>query len=762
MSISSKKLQFQLISSNCTCLPTDRVQDILFKFDETKGRPIIVLSKYGNLYGLLSSGDIRRFLSKGIEKYQKALVQEICNKNPVFVKNSESNTVIKRLLSENITIVPVLDKNNAVISFAYNDFPSLKIGAQTISINRNYIYLIAEIGVNHNGSIEEAKYLIDNANESGFDAIKLQIRSEETYSSDPFEGKDLSVQYIENEIKRTELDLDTYVEIMNYIKSTNLDLICTPFDEIALDFILENNVDGLKIASCDLTNDPLIIKASQANLPIILSTGMSTESEILHANGLLDRTTNYAFLHCNSTYPAPPEDINLAYINRLRDLTNCVTGYSSHDGNFYIPLTSIGFGSRIIECHITRDRNQKGTDHLASLPIKELNNFVHTVRLISQAIGDDLPRCPSQGELMNRVALGKSLCFAESLSKGEILTEKDLILRSPSIGFKYSQISEVVGKKINQNVIEGQTLMPDYIIEKPRVSSSFPNFKSSNLIPGIPVRYHDVNFFNSIFDLPLYEFHMSSNDLTLEPSLFLNNEIFNAKKLIVHSVEQYDDGFIIDFASDSKDHQLESIKRINILIDHVNKMRGFFLNQNCIPIIVNCGGHTQHNPLSEERALEKTKHMAKTMQKIQSDHSYVQLLAQTMPPFPWHQGGRSFHNCLTTMDSILKYVECSGMKICLDISHTALAANYFGFDFNHAIEHLLDFAEHLHIADASKHNQEGQQIGEGILDFDKFFSDVLDKENTFTFIPEVWQGHLNMGDGFITALEFINNHIKND
>ena len=148
------------------------------------------------------------------------------------------------------------------------------------------------------------------------------------------------------------------------------------------------------------------------------------------------------------------------------------------------------------------------------------------------------------------------------------------------------------------------------------------------------------------------------------------------------------------------------------------------------------------------------------MKKLQAKYSFIQLLAQTMPPFPWHKGGRSFHNCLTTKESILKYIEITKMNICLDISHTALSANYYQFDIYEAISELLRYTAHLHIADASKNNQEGQQIGDGSLDFHRILKIYTASKKTYSFIPEIWQGHLNQGEGFHKALRFLEENLK--
>ena len=264
--------------------------------------------------------------------------------------------------------------------------------------------MIAEIGVNHNGKVEEAIDLINNISDAGFDAVKMQFRSSETYSNIKMNNDiDLGTEYILSELKRVELKSVQEKKIIEHIKTTNLDFIGTPFDNKSLERLLTYKPDAIKIASCDMTNNILIENCAKNNLPIIISTGMSNETEIIRTNQILeDLNVNRCFLHCNSTYPTPIEDVNLSYINRLRLITKCIIGYSSHDGNQLIPLASIASGAKIVELHVTRDKNAKGTDHIASITLDETNAFVESARKISLANGSERPRSPSQGELMNK------------------------------------------------------------------------------------------------------------------------------------------------------------------------------------------------------------------------------------------------------------------------------------------------------------------------------------------------------------------------
>ena len=222
----------------------------------------------------------------------------------------------------------------------------------------------------------------------------------------------MGTQYILSELKRTKLSLEEISKCSKFANDAGMDFIITPFDEIALRQILDKkiNLSAIKIASCDLTNLSLIDHCSKTNLPLIISTGMSYEREIINTSKYLnEKMIEHAFLHCNSTYPAPIEDTNLKYIERLSQITKTVVGFSSHEGNINIPLSSIAYGAKIIEFHITRSSDSLGTDHRASIEVKFLEELVKAVKNDFKASGKSDPREPTQGELSNRLSLGKVL-----------------------------------------------------------------------------------------------------------------------------------------------------------------------------------------------------------------------------------------------------------------------------------------------------------------------------------------------------------------
>jgi len=194
------------------------------------------------------------------------------------------------------------------------------------------------------------------------------------------------------------------------------------------------NVAMYKVASADLTNLPLIAELVKTNKPLILSTGMSTQEEVEETvNYLNSKSASFALLHCNSTYPAPFHDINLNWLSKLREIHSLV-GYSGHERGIAVSLAAVALGARIIERHFTLNRNMEGPDHAASLEFEDFRRMVEGVRQIELALGHGESRTLSQGEMINRENLSKSLVASRKILAGEIITESDISVKSPGQG----------------------------------------------------------------------------------------------------------------------------------------------------------------------------------------------------------------------------------------------------------------------------------------------------------------------------------------
>ncbi len=744
------------------------IRDAIPLFGNNFGLPLIVINNNEEFVGTLSNGDIRIFLTNSKNNVEDSIKGAYCRKSKFCFDNFDKS-IFEHFLSErNIKILPILNKYKKLKAVAYYEKIYFSIRNKIINNDNNNIYLIAEIGVNHNGNLKEAIDLIDNIYDAGFDAVKMQFRSSDTYSNSKFDNDiDLSTEYILSELKRIDLTYKEEENIVNYIKKKDLGFIGTPFDKKSLQRLLTYKPDALKIASCDLTNNLLIESCSKENLPILLSTGMSNETEIIRTNQFLEElNVNRCFLHCNSTYPTPLEDVNLSYINRLQKITDCIIGYSSHDGDQLIPLASIASGAKIIEVHVTKDKNAQGTDHLASLSVDETKLFVDSARKIGISNGSSNPRIPSQGELMNKIPLGKSLSYSDDFKKGhQINCAEDFLACSPGDGIpisKYREFDNLIlqcdVKKLNK-VIESH--YPGEIDEK----SSFLTDLAHEILKeykwGIPVRYRDINILNDIFNPPLLEIHLSSKDLNFDIKK-LSKSKFKNKELVVHAIEQYHDGFILDLASEDEELNNLSLKRFDDLSCHCDSLMNHLGITKPIKIVLNCGGFTKNNFCDDDTYKKKKKILYKNLNFLKEKYKSLKILPQTMPPFPWHQGGQAYHNLLRSPDEIKELYEETNLFICFDFSHTYMETNHLNIPFNDSFLEIIKYTDHLHLSDSSSSSSEGLNIDDGNIDFEFTLRKIFEyhKKEKMTFIPEVWQGHINNGEGFKISLERIARHLS--
>ena len=256
-------------------------------------------------------------------------------------------------------------------------------------------YIIGEIGINHQGDINIAKRLIDIAAASGCDAVKFQKRNPdicvpEEQKSKPRKWQGQDMTYLEYKYK-IEFGKKEYDEIDRYCKQQGIAWSASPWDLDSLDFLMQYDLPFIKLPSAMLTNDKLLEACKKTNKKTIISTGMSTLEEIKHAVNILDgheRKHLYAILHCNSTYPAPLDELNLSAIQTLKTKFQCEVGYSGHEFRLGTSVAAVYLGASIIERHITLDRTMEGSDHLSSVEPQGLFKLVSGIRELERAHGD--------------------------------------------------------------------------------------------------------------------------------------------------------------------------------------------------------------------------------------------------------------------------------------------------------------------------------------------------------------------------------------
>ncbi len=316
------------------------------------------------------------------------------------------------------------------------------------------VFIIAEAGVNHNGSIELAKKLIDVASDAGVDAVKFQtFKSENLVSKNAVKAEyqkettDASESQFDM-LKKLELDVDTHHKLIAYCKNKNILFLSTPFDHDSIDMLNDLGLKIFKIPSGEITNLPYLRHIGSLNKEVILSTGMADMGEIEDAlDVLIDAGTlkeKITVLHANTMYPTPMEDVNLRAMVTIGNTFDVAYGYSDHTLGIEVDIAAVAMGATCIEKHFTLDKTMEGPDHKASLEPDELSSMVKAIRNIEIALGSSVKK-PSPSETPNIKIARKSIVASSSIKKGEVFTEDNLAVKRPSIGINPMRWDEIVG-----------------------------------------------------------------------------------------------------------------------------------------------------------------------------------------------------------------------------------------------------------------------------------------------------------------------------
>ena len=319
----------------------------------------------------------------------------------------------------------------------------------------NKTFIIAEAGVNHNGNISIAKRMIDCAVEAKVDAIKFQTFKTENLVSTNTEKADYQIKNtIQKEsqfemLKKLELDDEAHLVLMNYCKDKKIKFMSTPFDLESIQFLAKFELDTFKIASGEITNLPYLRAIGKLKKKVILSTGMSNMIEIKAALDVLlkagTKLKDITLLHANTEYPTPYHDVNLNAMITMKHEFKTNVGYSDHTLGTQIPIAAVALGATVIEKHFTLDRSMDGPDHVASLEPKELIEMVKDIRIVESSLGSNIKE-PSTSEQKNIHIARKSIHAKANISKGEILTEENIIAKRPGNGISPMKWDFIIGK----------------------------------------------------------------------------------------------------------------------------------------------------------------------------------------------------------------------------------------------------------------------------------------------------------------------------
>ncbi|MDP3685921.1 MAG: N-acetylneuraminate synthase family protein [bacterium] len=617
-----------------------------------------------------------------------------------------------------------------------NTVQPLVVGSRRIGPGEP-VFVIAEIGLNHQGKVETAKQLIDAAAAAGADAAKFQKRSlPDLYDAELLANPNLGeqkFQYLLPLLKEFELSIEQLRELQAYCTEKEMLFFATPFDLPSADQLTSLNVPLYKIGSPDLTNLPLLEHVARKGKPILMSTGMAEESEIDVSVQLLRRlNVPFGLFHVNSTYPAPFDEINLRFMDRLREY-GVPVGYSGHERGIAVALAAVSRGATMIERHITLDRALEGPDHKASLLPDEFAQMVQGIRQIEQAMGSGQRRI-TRVEVMNREALAKSVVAVRAIRKGETITREMLTVRSPAKGLSPQRLNELVGTVARRDYVAGERFTHADLDEETR-----PVFDPR----GIPFRWAPVVRFHDFeqwlpYHPPAFEFHLTDKDLDQPvPSGTY------AQELIVHAPE-YRFRSLVDLASPDQDARARSVESLRRTVEKTRDLGPHFSG---VPkLVVHPGGYslTPHPRPQEFLSL-----LADSLAQV--EFSGMELLLENLPPRPWFFGGEWVQNIFLHAEETKAFLDAHGLKMCLDTSHAQLACNAAKTSLIEFCRTLRPYVRHLHLSDAEGIGEEGLQIGEGDVDWKAVLEVFRDYDGTIT--PEIWQGHLDGGKGFLLALE---------
>lgn len=543
-------------------------------------------------------------------------------------------------------------------------------------VGKSSVFVIAEIGNNHNGCINRALKLIDAAIDSGANCVKFQMRDmASVYRKKSLQkhGEDLGTEYVLDLLDKFQLTIEEHREISKYCLSKDIIYMCTPWDQSSVSILENFDVPAYKVASADLTNLPLISSLISTGKPLILSTGMSSVSEIqITVDYLNERKIEYVLLHCNSTYPAPFHDINLKWMKRLAEIHPLI-GYSGHERGTAVTLAAVALGAKVIERHFTFDRNMEGPDHAASLEPEEFKSLVLGIREIELSLGEGAVRAVSQGEMINRENLAKSLVAATKLEKGTVVEPHHLKVRSPGQGLSAQHIEQLLGRKLLRDMDE-----EDYFyatdLQNGRLEPQNYSFKRPW---GIPVRYHDFIEYDKKINADIFEFHLSYSDLDLKIEDFLSGQYKSG--LVVHAPELFSGSNLMDLATPDTNYRQNSIIEMQRVINITRELKKYFPNTKRPMIVANIGGFTMDKLLPELEVIKYYEIFSDSLSKL--DMEGIELIPQTMAPFPWHFGGQRYQNLFLHADEIIYWCEKLGLRMCFDVSHSRLMCNHFDIDF---------------------------------------------------------------------------------
>ena len=605
--------------------------------------------------------------------------------------------------------------------------------------NAKSIFFIAEIGINHNGDFKVAKELIDNGIYAQVQAIKFQYRNlARAYSENPMEIGD---QILKKEIERNFLSVDKLLELTNYAKLKGLKVGISFFDkEDIKDFGTSIKLfDFFKIPSVKMSEVNFINSFSKFRKPVLISTGAHDEFEINKSFKSL-KFNNWYPLHCVSNYPTIIENARLGYIKTLKNNWKRAVGFSSHDEYVELLIPAYIFGARIFERHITLNKDEKGLDHSSSSTLEELLRIIQILKRLPSGLTGEGPRQINRGELINKQNLGKSYHASVTILKGTKLRIDMVSYKSPNIGISNQDLTHLIGKVLKRDCHINDALTKSHFEVEDELDIAIVN-KMNRYKVSLPTRLHDYHLLNQKFPLTNFELHLSYSEISQ-----LNNfELREDNKILSLHLPDYQDSVSL-FNPFGTTGNRDSKKILTRVFEFSEKY--FKKKHEKLKIIGSFAKYTGSKDTFYRQCREL---------QNEFDRNFAELCFQWLPPYAWYFGGsfkvQAFHN-LNELELILD----NNLRICMDLSHLFLGANYFGYEPRQVLKFLDSQICHFHIANSEGIDGEGLQFNQGEKENLPLIMEVLKKPHVK--VIEIWQGHLNHFEGFKNSIKILDKYLK--
>jgi len=623
---------------------------------------------------------------------------------------------------------------------------SVEIGGRPVGLGRP-VYFIAEIGLNHNGSVDAAIDLMDIAVAAGVDAVKFQKRTlSDIYlrsAIDDPNSFEEGIRYLLPILKETEFSKSEYDQIYNYAVSKRVDFLCTPFDRSAVDFLRPYDLPAYKVASGDFNNIPLLEYLAKQNKPLILSTGMATINTIDQVARYIRKwATDCILLHSVSAYPTPDKDIHLSFLRQLTERYRVPIGFSSHEQGIDASVLAVGCGACLIERHITQDRNGEGPDHKSSLEPSELADLVAQIRKAEVLLGNPW-KSLSHAVRLTKEALSKSLVAAVDIAAGETITSDMLCTKGPAKGLDPLKMEYLVGTKSKRALKRDDYFLDSDCEADLEISSYQPNFGSKW---GFKCRFKDLDYLAEHYQPYFVECHFNDKDVEYKFDLLHRNKSYPFQ-LICH-YPTYWERRVVNLASENERERLLHVDVVQKVIDKSRLISPHFQGEPTV--VVHLGGMDTKPLVDNQKLIDLAYDSLRRL-----DWEGVTFLPENVPPRPWYFSGQWYDNAFCSVEEMISVCNEFKLEMCLDLSHAKLYTNLTGYDYDSYIIAAAPFTKHLHVSDASSVDQEGVQIGEGDVEFETVFR-LLEEHGdlaNMTWTPEIWQGHNDRNDGFLTAFK---------